>query len=380
VVINAAIDEVSENTDVHRSSARPTFHLLDTLRGIAALLVVIWHTEALFGIRPGSGYLAVDFFFVLSGFVIAHSYDRRLVSGMSPIAFMRVRLIRLYPLYIAGIVIAAVGIGAALALRMQTGWKPGGLLTAFVYSMLFLPTPPTIGQSGSFYPLDTPAWSLSLELLINFLFAISFRWQSIRVLIGVISASLVLLCYSAFSFGSLNNGFLWSNMIYSLPRVFFSFSIGVMLLRLYHQYDFRLHVGAALPVILIPVLLCLTPQPALRPFYDLGAVIFLFPLITLAAATAVPRHFVRTSAFLGIASYAIYVLHVPLMAIAEALLVKLFHRELGELQPWAGIVFLLGILVTAWLADKFYDLPVRRWLLLRFPASAKDSARPSQQT
>ena len=358
-----AITDAGQDTDVKRSSAHQTFHLLDTLRGIAALLVVAWHTEALLGFRPGSGYLAVDLFFVLSGFVIAHSYDRRLASGMGAIQFMRIRLIRLYPLYIAGIATAAAGIAAALALGLPMDWKVGQLAITFGCSALFMPTPAALGQNGSLYPLNTPAWSLFLELLINLLFAVCFRWLSIRMLVCVAVASLVWLCGSVYAYGSLNEGFLWSNMIYALPRVFFSFTVGVLLVRLYHQRALRLRVGTVAPVMMVLVLLCLAPQPTLRPFYDLGVVVLLFPPITLAAATAAPRRLVRVSAFLGITSYAVYALHVPLLAIAEALSHKLLGHELGSLQPWAGIVFILGVLLAAWLADRFYDVRARRWLL-----------------
>src|SRR5215210_2241655 len=87
---------------------RPVYHSLNGLRGLAALIVVLFHAAALIGtqLAPG-GYLAVDLFFILSGFVIAHAYDHRFAEGLGPLAFIRYRIIRFYPLYLLGLAIGA---------------------------------------------------------------------------------------------------------------------------------------------------------------------------------------------------------------------------------------------------------------------------------
>ena len=83
-------------------SGKHVYATLDGIRGIAAALVAMRHAGALFPgwDFPNSG-LAVDLFFVISGFVVASAYDRRLADGLTLGAFMRIRLIRLYPLYLA---------------------------------------------------------------------------------------------------------------------------------------------------------------------------------------------------------------------------------------------------------------------------------------
>jgi peptidoglycan/LPS O-acetylase OafA/YrhL len=105
------------------ATRRHSFVILDALRGVAAAAVVTVHAPLFFhsvatpgsvpdasGHAPMTGplfeaYLAVDFFFLLSGFVLAHAYGEKLNDGMTSCQFMRCRLIRLYPLYLLALVI-----------------------------------------------------------------------------------------------------------------------------------------------------------------------------------------------------------------------------------------------------------------------------------
>ena len=146
---------------------RELFYGLDALRGYAALIVVAFHAGTRTGLSlvPG-GYLAVDLFFVMSGFVIAYSYDHERLQKLGFGGFARVRLIRFYPLYLLGLLLGLVltvalvrfGNGPSIALR--------DVLVAFAANALFLPAPPsTLG--ADMFPLDVPAWSLMLELAIN---------------------------------------------------------------------------------------------------------------------------------------------------------------------------------------------------------------------
>lgn len=92
------------------SDTKPHYELLDGLRGVAALLVVFYHIfEGLSFAAGGTlitvinhGYLAVDFFFILSGFVIGYAYDDRLGKSMSLGNFFKRRLIRLHPMIVMG--------------------------------------------------------------------------------------------------------------------------------------------------------------------------------------------------------------------------------------------------------------------------------------
>src|SRR3569832_332324 len=102
------------------------FRNLDAMRGICALTVVLFHCEGMFatGRIFQHGYLAVDLFFILSGFVLGHTYEKRLVTGLTPGGFMRLRLNRLAPVYWAGTLLC---IATFLAVAML---KPTGVLSA----------------------------------------------------------------------------------------------------------------------------------------------------------------------------------------------------------------------------------------------------------
>ena len=116
-------------------------------------MVALGHAVVLFGFRPGSSYLAVDLFFVLSGFVLAHAYDQKIARGMGTIDFMRIRLIRLYPIYCLGTLLSTFAILIALVGAEDTTWHLSNLAAAFAFAMAFLPP----GHASSCYPLDAPA-------------------------------------------------------------------------------------------------------------------------------------------------------------------------------------------------------------------------------
>ena len=95
-----------------RTTMRRYFESLDLVRGIAACAVLVYHTDFMFGLRhqllPG-GYLAVDLFFVLSGFVLSLNYQNAIASGeISFRKYLTVRLARLYPLFVATTVVGLV--------------------------------------------------------------------------------------------------------------------------------------------------------------------------------------------------------------------------------------------------------------------------------
>src|ERR1700722_3197255 len=131
------------------------FSALDGLRGVAAISIVVFHYSQNLGweLLPNA-YLAVDFFFMLSGFVIAHAYEARLRSGQTVAEFMQRRLIRLYPLYWLGTTLPIILIAVAAWFGES---HPAGTLTAASYflGLLFLPTPSNLSVFGSrVFPLN----------------------------------------------------------------------------------------------------------------------------------------------------------------------------------------------------------------------------------
>lgn len=340
---------------------------LDALRGAAALIVALGHATVLLGFRPGSSYLAVDLFFVLSGFVLAHAYDQKIERGMGTIDFMRIRLIRLYPIYCLGTLIATLAILIALISTKGTQWGLSNLAASFPFAIMFLPTPPGFSPREAIYPLDTPAWSLAFELVVNLAFVAAWRMLSIRRLIAIVVVAGVVLIFSAWHYGDLSSGSDWRTLLGGFPRVFFSFPLGVLLLRLYRLRRLRLQCSPLVPLAIMLAVLIFEPAANLRPAYDLLCVIVVFPLVVAAGASDKPLPFAAPLALLGTLSYALYALHFPIMEMFISALTKLTHGNLRPYQPWAGMLFIGIALLAAYLADVWVDAPARRWLSRRIP-------------
>jgi peptidoglycan/LPS O-acetylase OafA/YrhL len=334
------------------------------MRGVAAIVVAMYHADVLWGFKAGSGYLAVDLFFVLSGFVLAHAYDSRFERGMTPGEFMRIRLIRLYPLYLLGLVAVTTAILADYVIAKHVSWTPRGLAGSLLLSIGFLPTPPGVAPRASIYPLNTPAWSLAFELVINLAWALTWRYLSNRVLTVIVIVAGVALLAVAGMFGSLDVGWTWQSLLAGFPRVTFSFLLGVLLLRLRRGGMLQMiQVPAILPVAAVLVLLIIQPATHLRAAYDLTCVFVLFPLLMIASAQSPPRaRLALVFGFTGAISYALYALHFPILEVVFAAFTKLTHGHVETLAPWGGILSMTLFLVVAWLADQYWDRPIRNRL------------------
>lgn len=164
-------------------ASKPRYEILDGLRGVAALLVVGYHLfETYFHGGPDQpinhGYLAVDFFFVLSGFVIGYAYDDRW-NRMSTWGFIKRRLIRLHPMVIFGSFVGAVlfyfGDCSDFPLIKDTPWQMVILIMLWAFTMIPIPASMDVRGWGETNPLNGPAWSLQWEYLANLLYALIFR-------------------------------------------------------------------------------------------------------------------------------------------------------------------------------------------------------------
>jgi peptidoglycan/LPS O-acetylase OafA/YrhL len=319
------------------------FLTLDGLRGVAALAVVIFHADVLLhGQYAPSGFLAVDFFFLLSGFVIAHAYDDR-IEGIGLLAFIRRRVIRFYPLYLLGLCLGAAWLAAELILRPPAYLTAGEGARDFLLGLVFLPSP-----GKNLYPLNVPAWSLGCELLINILFAVFHRRLTGSRLLAV-----VLLSGAALALG-------WTGTVHEggwlpLVRATFGFSLGVLLFRSRFRWS-------ANPWLLVAVtaLALLFPAPkAWGGLYELACVFVLFPLVV-AGGVRQPR-LEAPFAWAGDASYTIYAIHYPLIW-----MVAVLHGP-----PWIAFVFIAALMAATGPLQRFYDRPARHWL------SSLAAARPT---
>ncbi len=350
---------------------------LDGLRGIAAVVVVISHAGRFFGpYQPGSAYLAVDLFFVLSGFVIAHAYGQKLAgSYLSFRAFVIARVTRLYPLYASGTVIAALAALTALTVTKDAGtWNLPGLEMASLLALFMLPSP--IGIPERFFPLNFPAWSLFYEMVVNLAYA-AFDGKIRPWLYGsVIAFSAGSIVVQSFMFGGVNQGALWITTPWALARVFYSFPIGIILYHCHRRLSASI-VPTALLCAALAACLYYTPPESLRATYDIMFVLFLSPALVLAGAVSAPggSRINLAYQFLGTISYPLYVLHDPIIAIitgASRRLLPLITAP--NTVPWSGIGLVVSLIVASWFAAKADSL-VRVWIanVLKRPRSSSAS-------
>lgn len=333
------------------------------MRAIAAMCVVLVHSSSLFGrqLAPGA-YLAVDFFFALSGYVIAYAYDHR-PMGLKAFAVRRVA--RLYPLYALGLVLALALHCVALSTG-QFGMSLGGVAASFLLNAGFVPSP-FGGQSSALFPLNAPAWSLFFELIVNLLYATAVFAGRYRVL-ALCAVSAALLGLVTWRHGDADMGWQWAYMHVGLLKVVFSFSAGVCIQRYLPQCRLALRgVAMSIPFGLLLMALMWPVVPEGLVLRDLIFILVLSPALVWLCASMQPRGWVA-SAFhrLGGASYAVYITHLPLM-----FLCAFVGHKLHVPPTVLGIAFVTGVFAWGVCLERFYDRPVRAWLQARLTAGER---------
>ncbi len=348
-----------------------SFQTLDGLRAIGAFLVVARHVPFLFGgAQVPESFLAVDLFYLVSGFVVAHAYRERLERGGFVKAFILTRWIRLYPLYACGM---ALGLVCALwSVKVDPGgwWTPQKVEIAIAAGLFMFPMLPGMPSSGA--SLDGPTWTLAPELIANFVFAAVAKRMTptvLALLCVVFGGGLI---WVERAYGSLDIGFGPNDFGVALIRVGFSFSLG-LLLRALLGTGFRVRpLLAWIALAILFVLLAYTPAPNLKPVFELAVVCLGFPLLVILAARAEPDAVSgRVFSFLGLMSYGVYLLHQPMgNLIRIALDDRLDIPDGLDAAPYA-LSFCALLVFVAWRLDKTVDGPVRAWLRHRLLKPSK---------
>jgi len=349
----ASIDTPVLTTSPPNTATSPHIYLeLDGLRGLAALCVVSLHLR-FFALGGDQGaiidrhqYLAVDFFLLLSGFVIAHAYEARLALPGARPGFIRDRIIRLYPLLVLGAIVGAC------AAALSQSIAPAPRLAAYtVAGALALPLP---GMDSAF-PVNFPTWSLFWEVVLNLAFAWASPYLATRRLL--VGAGLCLLAMVAIAAlrHNIDVGGRTKQLPLAGPRMAFSFMLGIVLLRL-HRGGLLNHGGTRwwIAPLLAAALFPLPSGGTTSLLYDFAMIVVGFPLLLLAAAGSKPLS-PRLSRFSGGLSYPLYILHVPL---AGLLTPRLLHMGL---TPGWGLYGLEIALIAAlsYAALLAYDEPLR---------------------
>ncbi len=366
------------------ADTKPHYRILDGLRGVAALMVIWYHVFEAFATSPydqgfNHGYLAVDFFFILSGFVIGYAYDDRW-GKIKKKDFFKRRLIRLQPMIIMGAVLGAVtffiqgGVmwnGTRVAVSM--------IMIALLLQLFLIPAIPGSGAevrgNGEMFPLNGPSWSLFFEYIGNILYALILRRLSTRaltVLVVIAGAGLAVFAVGNFSgFGHLGVGWTMAdyNLIGGFLRLLFSFSAGLLMSRVFRPVRIR---GVFWICSLVVIVLLSMPyigngdSPWMNGLYDAVCVILIFPVLVYLGASGMTTDKITTGMckWLGDISYPLYIVHYPFMYLFYAYVWK---NGLTFVQTWPlTLVVFFGNILLAYLCLKLYDEPVRRFLTKRF--------------
>ena len=379
-------------------SAKPRYELLDGLRGVAAVLVIWYHFFEGFATSPtdqmmNHGYLAVDFFFVLSGFVIGYAYDDRWRRGMTAGRFMLRRVIRLHPMVILAVLLGAVSYIIQGSVRWDGTPMPMSMLVlSLVLGLFLIPVIPGTGAdvrgNGEMFPLNGPSWSLFFEYIGSILYAIVLHRLSSRALrvVVVLSGIGLAACALGNMSGYYHTGMGWSladwGFVGGFMRLSFSFSAGLLISRGFRPRRIRgaFWICAAAIALVMACPYVGGPEASLlNGIYDTVCTLLIFPLLVYigACGTTTDAFSTRTCNFLGEISYPVYIIHYPVMYMFYAW-VWAHGYTFGEVWPVCALLF-PGIILLAWAALRLYDTPVRRHLsrrlLQRQPSSSASTAK-----
>ena len=368
-------------------NTKPHYEILDGLRGVAAIMVVCFHIFEAYATSHldqniNHGYLAVDFFFILSGFVIGYAYDDRWKT-MKIKDFIKRRVIRLQPMVVMGAIIGAI----MFYFQGCPVWDVSKVtilalfIATFINALLIPATPGTeIRGLGEMYPLNGPSWSLFFEYIGNILYALFIHRFSTKVLAWfVVLAGCGLSAFAIWGpYGDICAGFTMTGIEFMAGslRLLFSFSAGLLLFRLFKPVNIK---GAFWICSLSIVILLAVPRLGgaehlwMNGLYDTVCFAMFFPLLVYLGASGkcTDKHTIRICNFLGEISYPLYMVHYPFIYLYYAW-VK--NEKLTFMQSFPGAAgVVIGSIILAYICLKFYDIPVRKYLVKRFLKPQKNS-------
>lgn len=374
------------------ANTKPHYELLDGLRGVAAVLVLFYHVFEGFSFAEitngdgdgiirtlNHGHIAVDFFFILSGFVLSYAYDDRW-EKMNTWQFFKRRLIRLHPMLVMGAVIGVisftfVGFEKWDGVAAPVGW----VMIAMLLTMFLIPAVPGVPYevrgNGEMFPLNGPAWSLFFEYVGNVLYALVIRRLSTKLL-AILAVALGYL-HAWFFVGNVSGydivGVGWTidevNFWGGLVRMLFPFTVGMLLARTFKPRKVK---GAFWVCSLILVVLFSVPyipsngNISLNSLYEVICIAVVFPFVVWFGACGVCYGRIsKLNKVLGDISYPLYIVHYPIMYVFYAWLIE---KKYYTLQDCWAVVLLVVVssILLAFICLKLYDEPMRRWLGRKF--------------
>lgn len=366
------------------ADSKPHYEILNGLRGVAALMVIWYHVFEAFATSPidqkfNHGYLAVDFFFILSGFVIGYAYHDRW-TRMTKKDFFKRRLIRLHPMIIMGTILGVI----TFLIQGSEQWNGtkvsiSMVMLAMLLHLFLIPAAPGTGAevrgNGEMYPLNGPAWSLFFEYIGNILYALILRKLSTKVLtVLVVLSGMGLASFAVFNLSGFSHlGVGWSMLDYNLLggflRLLFAFSIGLLMSRNFKPIKIKGAFwisGLAIVVLLSLPYIGNGESPWMNGLYEAICTIVIFPILVYLGASGKTTDIFtsRMCKLLGDISYPLYMIHYPFMYLFYSWIWK---NELTFAQTWpVALALFFGNIVLAYLCLKLYDEPVRKYLTKKF--------------
>jgi len=371
---------------------RPRYDILDGLRGVAALMVLLYHVfndAKSFFVWPTPvgefyhSFLGVDFFFILSGFVMGYAYDERWLATAQPSrgealtfwGFVRRRLIRLHPMVVMGVLLGVV----AFIIQGCTKWDGSvvsieDVMWAMLLALFLIPAPSGLDVRGNTeaFPLNGPHWSLFFEYIGSLLYGLllhrlSTKWLRVWVACGIVS----LATYALFQEdGGVAYG--WSsepkNLAGGALRMLYAYPMGLLMARMFRKRQPKPING---PVFLLSSLgvVALLGLPLFggkdtETIYQLVCLFSFFPAIIWFGARGIVTGWrQRAVSFLGRLSYPLYVVHFPLIYLYISWVKREGYTYEGFSQPWAPAIITIAVsILIATLCLLFYDEPLRKRL------------------
>jgi len=357
------------------------YPILDGLRGVAALLVVAFHlfethSTSHFDQIINHGYLAVDFFFVLSGFVIGYAYDDRWRT-MTTGGFFKRRLIRLHPMIIISMIIGAIAFffQDSIVFKLQHDASILQVILVMLVGMTLMPIGPAMDIRGwqEMYPLNGPAWSLFYEYVANILYALvvrRFSKSALGVLVFVAGAALIHFAVTMPQGDVIGGWSLESEQLrVGITRLMYPFFAGLLLSRVVKVGSIKHAFLLCSMLVFIVLAMPRVGGPAntwANGLYDSLCIIFLFPLIVYLGASGSVSEGpgARVCQWLGGISYPLYIIHYPFIYSYTAWVAN-HHPSLGDAFPVMLLTFITCVGLS-YLILRYYDIPLRRWLSERY--------------
>lgn len=346
---------------------------LSTVRGVAALMVAVYHAGYLFEgtFSLPHAYLAVDLFFVLSGFVMLHAYGPRIEGGMSLGRFAQLRLARLYPL----VAIATLAGFAVWATRLGLGrveFRPQAL-TALPLNLLLLPAPAEADPNHAAYPFAMQSWSILWEVLLSLMLLAWLRWVRRGAVLIALFAGVALAVVGA-SRNTLDGGWTTDTFWIGALRALFAFWAGVVVRQATAKARASRRLNLAALIAGGGALFYVWRVHPTFWWADYAAVTVAFPLILAACALTRSRWLEnRLGDVLGQASYSVYLLHLVTLQMLF-LVFGVWWPIPGPVHFAMGMVWLVALTGLSWLSWRYLETPLRVWfsrpLVLRRAALA----------